>query len=130
MKILDFKFGGAVNVDSIQCMSGFDGTNVTHIGFVDGTEDDFAVNPQEAFKMWSDAKPSVFAIHGALIDFAHVAAIQLFADGHEDSSFKKREAVCRIWFDHGELFLPTVRYRVDPHIYLLKLIDGWKAATT
>lgn len=130
MKILDFGKGGAVKSSSIQFMTGLDGPNVTHIGFVDGTEDDFMVNPQTAFALWSGTSTSVAVIMAAdqiMIDFSHIAAIQLFAAGHEDSQFPKKEAVFRIWFDHGELFIPTARYvHMNKDAYLRFLVDEWK----
>jgi hypothetical protein len=129
MKILDFGKGGAVKVDSIQYMSGFDVPNITRIGFTDGTEDDFVVNPQKAFGMWHDVKPSVFVLDEAAYVLSSIAAIQLFPKGHADSPFKKKEAVFRIWFDHGELFLPAERYSIaDKEAYLRKMIASWKAA--
>jgi hypothetical protein len=129
-KILDFGKGGAVKLSSIQYMSGFDSPNVTHIGFIDGTEADFAVNPQNAFGMWHDVRPSVFVLDEAAYVFSGIAAIQLFPKGHKDSPFKKKEAVIRIWFDHCELFLPTARYHPDPEVCLRQFIDTWKVGKT
>ncbi len=131
MKILDFGARGAVKSSSIQYMTGFDGLiNSTHIGFVDGTEDDFAINPQLAFAMWSRASTSaavMMAPSEVMLDFSHIAAIQFFASGHEDSPFPKKEAVFRIWFDQGELFIPTARHpHLDKNAYLRMLIDAWK----
>lgn len=130
-KILDFGKAGAVKSSRIQFMTGFDGPiNSTHIGFVDGTEDDFAVSPQTAFSIWSGTSTSVVVVmapSAVMIDFAHIAAIQFFATGHEDSPFPKKEAVFRIWFDFGELFIPTARYpMLNKDAYLRMLIDEWK----
>jgi hypothetical protein len=108
MKILDFG-KSAVKVSSIQYMNRV-GSHVTRIGFIDGTEDDFAVNSQKALQMWSDVEPTVLAVNGAVFALSNIAAIQFFPKGHQDSPFKKKEAVFRIWFDHGELF-----FLANPH---------------
>lgn len=130
MKILDFGKDGAGKASSIQFMTGFEGPHVTHIGFIDGTVADFTVSPQTAFAMWSGASASVAVVmapSAVMIDFARIAAIQFFASGHGDSPFPKKEAVFRIWFDQGELFIPTARYPyLDKNAYLRMLIDAWK----
>lgn len=129
-QILDFG-NSAVKSSSIQFMTALDGPNITRVGFIDGTEIDFAVNSEAAFKMWSGASVAVImAPATVMVDFAHIAAIQFFASGHEDSPFSKKEAVFRIWFDNGELFIPTARFpHLDRGMYLRMLIDAWKKHT-